>query len=414
MKLTLVATSTINVLSLHCLESLTITGAGGDQGAHGNDVRNVSCEAISTLLSSSCSLKELCVKKCGEVIMVEIVKGMCDNTALPLKRLEICGEVNRCSLSTTASRSLGQFITMSTTLQYFKICNVKISGQGLIALIAAIHNCSSLQEKRIEGLRLVFDDEWSDVSTEEVRASLTQLINDHPHMMDVEESLRDLSANEENYIKVLVTVIAINYDGHPTQLHKMNISDAGAVALAQALRHNSTLMELNLSNKGISDAGAVVLAQALHHNSTLQSLYLSNNSISDAGAVALAQALRHNSTLMELNLSNKGISDAGAVVLAQALHHNSTLQSLYLSNNSISDTGAVALAQALHHNSTLKELYLYDNDGIGEEGTHQLVQALTMNTSITIVSYFLIGGGLYLPKRKLFFNWWWSISSQTV
>ena len=176
-----------------------------------------------------------------------------------------------------------------------------------------------------------------------------------------------------------------------------NISDAGAVALAQALHHNSTLKDLYLSNNRISDAGAVALAQALHHNSTLKDLYLSNNRISDAGAVALAQELHHNSTLKDLYLSNNRISDAGAVALAQELHHNSTLKDLYLSNNRISDAGAVALAQSLHHNSTLKVLDLSGNDAIGKEGIHHLVQALTVNTSIAKVNSYY--GGLTLPRR---------------
>ena len=60
---------------------------------------------------------------------------------------------------------------------------------------------------------------------------------------------------------------------------------------------------------GISDVGAVALAQALHHNSTPKWLDLSNSSISDDGAVALAQALHHNSTLKWLDLSNSSISD---------------------------------------------------------------------------------------------------------
>ena len=54
-----------------------------------------------------------------------------------------------------------------------------------------------------------------------------------------------------------------------------------------------------------------------------------------------------------------------------------------LSNNNISDIGAVALAQALHHNSTLRQLNLSGNNGIGEEGTHQLVMAVTVNRSDT-------------------------------
>ena len=444
LELRLHAVSTIKHLSVNCLETLTIIGAAW------NAVSIESSKAISKLLSSSNSLKEFCVKQIVRYKPMEvIVKGMCDNKALPLKRLEICGEEyqDSCSLSTTASSSLGQFITRSPTLQYLRISFVEISGQGLIPLLTAIQNCSSLQEKMV-GLTLVFDDEWSDVSTEEVRASLTQLINDHPHMIDVEESLRDLSASEENYIKASVIALSCDYCFR-IYLNNKSITDAGAVALAQALHHNSTLKELYLSNNSIGDAGAVALAQALHHSSTLKELYLSNNSISDAGAVALAQALHHNSTLKELDLSNNiirdvgaealaqalhhnstlekldlsnnSISDAGAVALAQALHHNSTLKELYLSNNSISDAGAVALAQALHHNSNLKELYLsnnsisdagavalaqalhhnstlkkldlYGNDGIGEESTYKLVQALTVNTSITR------GCGLIFPER---------------
>ena len=225
---------------------------------------------------------------------------------LPLNRLEI--EIgSRCSY--TDARSLGQFIAKSTTLQYFRICNIDFRGQGLIALIAAIHNCSSLQEKKIERLSLKFDDEWSDVSTEEVRASLTQLINDHPGMVDIEESLRNLSATEENNVKTSVIALCCDYCLR-IFLDNKSISDAGAVALAQTLIDNSTLDYLLLSSNSISDAGAVALAQALHYNSTPKKLFLFDNSISDAGAVALAQALHHNSTLGWLNLSNNSISDA--------------------------------------------------------------------------------------------------------
>ena len=327
--LTMGGISSISYLSVHCLESLTIIGTAYKA------VSSATGKCIHEQLSASSSLKELCFENSvRETLVEEIVKDLSDKKARPLKRLEIHGNKYADTFS-TALRCLGKF----TTLQYLRMCNVKISVQGLIAVI---HNCSSLQEKRIEGLALRFDDKWSDVSTEEVRASFTQLINDHPHMMDVEESLRHLTATEENNIKALVIALC---------------SDFSEI--------------INLHNKSISDAGAVALAQALHHNSTLEWLNLSNNSIGDAGAVALAQALHHNSTLKELNLSN----------------------------NSIGDAGAVALAQALHHNSTLKELDLHGNDGIGKEGTHQFVQALTVNTSINRKGLHCYCGGLWLPKR---------------
>ena len=66
-----------------------------------------------------------------------------------------------------------------------------------------------------------------------------------------------------------------------------------------------------------------------------------------------------------------------------------------MSNNNISDAGAVALAKAFRHNSTLNGLDLSGNSAIGKSGTHQLVLALTVNTSIKVTSYGC--GGLTLP-----------------
>ena len=120
----------------------------------------------------------------------------------------------------------------------------------------------------------------------------------------------------------------------------------------------------------------IALAEALHHNSTLTWLNLSDNSISDAGAHALAQALHENCTLRNLDLSKNNINDAGVEALAQALYHNSTLTHLFFSCNNISDAGAIVMAEALYHNSTLQWLYLRENDGIGEEGTQQLLLTL--------------------------------------
>ena len=420
------------------------------------------CKAIAKLLSSTTSLNKFClslnIKSRGYSAHVSnngmkvITKGLSDNITLPLKSLDIdC----KCTFTTTATRSLVQFITRSTTLQYIRICHVTFSAQGLIELTEAIHHCSRLEEKKLE--ELTFRVECS----EDV-VNLRHMIKDHPDMLksitdwdgvtnvysssihdeerkrkssavrlglgcsqDTSLSLRnnnisdggavalaqalhhnitlkelDLSTNNiiDGGAVALAQALHHNSTLKELDLSTNNISDGGAVALAQALHHNSTLKELDLFNNNISDGGVEALAQALHHNSTLKELYLFNNNISDGGVEALAQALHHNCTLKELHLSNNNISDAGAVALAQVLHHNSTLERLYLSNNNISDAGAVALAQVLHHNSTLERLHLFCNGAIGKEGTHQLVQALTVNTSITKDTPY-DGGGLILPRR---------------
>ena len=440
--------STFNIssdFSLQSLESLTINA-----GNAGNTLGLKSCEAIGKLLSTSTSLKELYFKvaegkkwSMGSKGMEAITKGMRDNMALPLRSLEIeckctfsdtaanflsicigrctilqdlslrsitisatCMEAItkgmsdnitlplrslkiecKCTFSNIAAKSLEQFIRNSTALKYVRMCNVEISGCGLIELTEALLHCSSLQEKKLEKLLL------HSIESDDEVTKLNQMFHDHPdmlHCIDWESNFRTAYDDE----KARVYAIAIHHNlteiKETLELYFNNISDAGATTLAQALHHNSTVKELHLSHNNISDVGATALAQALHHNSTLKSLNLCNNSISDAGATALAQALHHNSTLNTLDLSQNNISDAGATALAQALHHNSTLKGLDLSSNNISGAGATDLAQALHHNSTLKKLDLDGIDGIGEEGIRQLVQALTVNTSVN---------SIWLPKR---------------
>ena len=323
-----------------------------------------------------------------------LAKGLSDNIALPLKSLDIdC----KCTFTTTVTRSLVQFFTRSTTLQYIRICHVTFSAQELIELTETIHHCSRLQEKKLEELSF-------QVECSEDVVNLMHMIKEHPDLLksitdwDGVTNIPSFLGQLDKKGKASLVRLGLGCSQDKSlSLRYMSVCDAGAVALAQALHYNSTLERLELSNNNISDAGAVALAQALHYNYALERLYLSNNNISDAGAVALAQALHHNSTLKKLYLSNSNINDAGAGALVQALHHNSTLESLNLSTNNISDGGAVALAHALHHNSTLKELIVYGNDAIGKEGSHQLVQALTVNTSLTKVTPY--DGGLTLPRR---------------
>ena len=257
-------------------------------------------------------------------------KGLSDNIALPLKSMDIdC----KCTFTTTATTSLVQFITRNTALQYIRICHVTFSAQGLVELTEAIHHCSNLQEKKLEKLMIY-------VECSEDVVNLRHMIKDHPDMRN-----------------------SINYN---------------------------EVTKINKSKKRINESNALTLSIVLEYVH-VTSLYLSSKSISDIEVEALAPGLHHNSTLKRLYLTNNSISDAGAVALAQALHHNSTLKWLNLSNNNISDAGAVALAQALHHNSTLIWLNLSGNYAIGKEGTHQLVHALIVNTSVTY--------GVVLPRR---------------
>ena len=106
------------------LESLTITSCNHEASV---TLGVKTCKAIGRFLSSSTSLKELrlhserytCKWSVRNKGIEAITKGMSNNITLPLESLEIkC----KCTFTTTATRSLAQFTSKSTTLQYLKLC----------------------------------------------------------------------------------------------------------------------------------------------------------------------------------------------------------------------------------------------------------------------------------------------------
>ena len=68
-----------------------------------------------------------------------------------------------------------------------------------------------------------------------------------------------------------------------------SLGDAGAIALAQALRTNSAIATLHLWGCAIRATGAAALAEAVHANtaSALTTLYAGGNPIGQAGERAL-------------------------------------------------------------------------------------------------------------------------------
>ena len=177
-------------------------------------------------------------------------------------------------------------------------------------------------------------------------------------------------------------------------------SDTAAHSLAVFIRKSTTLHHLSIGQCTVSAHGLLELAQAIHHSSSLQERQLWGLTCTvdgDDEASYCAQLLHHYPHMVDLSDWGNGgeiqwshISDRGAQAIATALHHNSTLEVLDLSNSRISNAGSTALAQALHHNSTLRKLNLSRNDVMSAEGTRQLVQALTVNTTVLVLT---------LPRR---------------
>jgi Leucine Rich repeat len=165
------------------------------------------------------------------------------------------------------------------------------------------------------------------------------------------------------------------------EVNDIEISDADAILLADAIKQNTSIIELRLICTGISAAGAKALADALKVNKTLKELYIGANKIGAKGAIRIANALKVNTTLSGLCLAGNNITNSGARRLAEILEFNSTLTRLNLMGNGIDDTGVAALAKALKSNKALTILNIESNP-IGSEGVKALADALSCNQTL--------------------------------
>jgi hypothetical protein len=185
---------------------------------------------------------------------------------------------------------------------------------------------------------------------------------------------------------------------------------------------NPDLVSLDLSGNRIGDAGASALADALRSHTTLQSLNVSRNRIGDAGCVAIGDALAAaaDSHLVHLDVSgnNRGLvqlypSDDQSLVSSPPLSPLSphrfgsasvrapgqllfTATQPLLQSQSLQSTqqrqlpgigplGAAALSRALSApRCVLNTLNLTDLARIGDDGARALARGLAANQVLLV------------------------------
>ena len=331
-----------------------------------NEIGNGGAKALAQAIKSNTALKKLvlkynCIGDAGAEALAEVLSC---NTIL--EKLDLTdNEIGNCG-----AKALAQAIRSNIALKKLVLKYNCIGDVGARAL-AEVLSCNTILDK----LDLT-ENEIGNGGAE----ALAQSIRSNT-------ALKKLVLSDNNIgdagAEALAEVLSCNTILEKLDLTENEIGNGGAEALAQAIRSNTALKKLVLKYNDIGDAGAEALAEVLSCNTLLEKLDLTDNEIGNGGAKALAQAIRSNTALKKLVLSDNNVGDVGAIPLAQALHSNSSLEFLDLQWNCIGDHGAKAFAEALHHNSAITHLDLSGNRDIGEEGVHHLIQALTVNDSIS-------------------------------
>ncbi|EKX39805.1 hypothetical protein GUITHDRAFT_76089 [Guillardia theta CCMP2712] len=160
------------------------------------------------------------------------------------------------------------------------------------------------------------------------------------------------------------------------------IGDEGGTLIGEFLASNRTLKTLVLQGSSIGPPGQRAIFDALKgKNTSLSSLDLGccgagKNVCGDEGCLALAEALRRNTSLARLSLSANRLSPGMMSSLSRGLGRNLYLTQLDLSDNMIHDEGATSLAQSLSllH---LSELSLCRNS-IASSGAEKIAYAIEL------------------------------------
>ena len=203
-------------------------------------------------------------------------------------------------------------------------------------------------------------------------------------------------------VQHLAQALRVNTSVKTLNLSDNPVYDEGAKALAEMLGGNgggavSTALEhVDLSCCSIGPIGAQHLAQDLCVNTSVKTLLLKDNPLGDKVAKTFAEMLGGNgadsnatvnTTLEHVDLSSCSMGSAGAQHLAHALCVNTSVKTLKLSENFLHDKGAKALAEMLGGqssgtvNTTLEHIDLR-YCSIGPVGAQYLAQALCVNISV--------------------------------
>ena len=165
------------------------------------------------------------------------------------------------------------------------------------------------------------------------------------------------------------------------------IGDKGIAHIANSLRTNTTISDLDVSFCDISDIGLQSLAEAIAANVSvkLKTLDIGFINIGDIGTAHIATVLQVNTTIKLIVMRDCAMLDKGAESLARALAVNRSLEYFDLTGTNISDTGAARIATALRVNNSLVWLEV-GGDTTTDAAVLSLVDALKKNTSLEVIN----------------------------
>eukprot|EP00667_Euglena_gracilis_P013929 EG_transcript_14392 len=183
------------------------------------------------------------------------------------------------------------------------------------------------------------------------------------------------------------------FDAEALLLAHCGLGDKGAVALAEALRVNTTVAELSVVDNWITPVGGQPLLEAIKACPCLTKVDLSENRLGyRAGLVggpsigdSLKDLITQNSTIRSIALRANKLGDSDIIQVADGLCENFTLHHIDLSYNELGPRAGEAIAGMLGTNGDLAELNL-DWNQFRHDGAMRVLDGLKQNNVLKRIS----------------------------
>ncbi|TMW68425.1 hypothetical protein Poli38472_005893 [Pythium oligandrum] len=238
------------------------------------------------------------------------------------------------------------------------------------------------QATRLNTLQVKYDEEYDAARLEYEEYLRHQQLKKTKEMY--ERAVHDMKTLEEQAVvrdpTTQTLIKQIQQDIAPKHLIVRHIAPLACCALLRAMRDNTNVLTLDLSNNALDDVIAEAIGKMLRKNKRLRALNLSGNAFTAASLQSLGTALMQNAVLTSLSLESNPIM---ALLVPNDAASNSSS-----SSNAPPLQPFEAFLTALSQTSTLTSLNLFHTQMTVDVG-RALNKALEKNTSLAALE---IGG----------------------
>ncbi|KAK1947776.1 NLR family CARD domain-containing protein 3 [Phytophthora citrophthora] len=243
---------------------------------------------------------------------------------------------------------------------------------------------------RLAALQELYDEEYDaaaieyDAAMQKVEMQRTKQVYQDAlsNAIELEREALEREPNAATFVREIETNVA------PKRLVVRGISQLACCALLRAMRNNTNVNSLDLSNNNLSDIVGVAIGNMLTVNKKLQVLDLGFNQLTIVSLLPIGEALRINTVLSSLMLNSnpvfqlpKELPGNGSVGAVAAKTGPPTKVPPHLA---VAFTYLDPFTSALVTNTTLTSLNLF-NTGIVPEIGRTLAHSLAKNTTLISV-----------------------------